>query len=146
MIGAKVSKGFFLLSLAISALAFVAGCGSSSSDVLTRAEFLKQGNKICAQAKVQQRADVKNFEGDEGGASGLEQVVNTALSPLKDAAGELSSLEAPPPQMKAVKVYVAKLDQGIAKAEAKPTEAITGSPFEDANAAAQQAGLPACAV
>lgn len=113
---------------------------------MTKAEFVKQGNEICARATAQQRTDVKNFEGDEGGAAGMEQLVDTALNPVKDMAGELSSLEAPPAQMKAVKVYVAELDRGIAKVEAKPTDAINGSAFEGANAAAQRAGLPACTI
>jgi hypothetical protein len=123
----------------------VAACGSSGSDPLTKSEFLKQGNEICAQASSQRREDVKNFEG-EGGAAGMEELVSTAISPIRDMAGELRSLEAPPAQMKAVKVYVAKLDQGIAKVEAKPSEAISGSPFEGANTAAQSAGLPACTI
>jgi hypothetical protein len=123
----------------------VAACGSSSSDPLTKAEFVKQGNEICAQASSQRREDVKNFE-DGAGAAGMEELVSTALSPIKDMGGELSSLEGPAAQMKAVKVYVAKLEGGIAKVEAKPSEAISGSAFEGANAAAQRAGLPACTI
>lgn len=144
MIDASRSKALLLACLILVAI-LVAACGSSSSDPLTKAEFVKQGNEICAQASSQQQEDVKNFEG-EGGAAGMEELVSAALSPIKDMAGELSSLEASPAQMKAVKVYVAKLDQGISTVEAKPTEAINGSAFEGANAAAQRAGLPACTI
>ena len=145
MIDARRSKALLLACLALVAI-LVTACGSSSSDPLTKAEFDKQGNQICAQATTQRRDDAKNFETDETGAAGMAQLVDTTLGPIKDMAGELSSLEAPAAQMKAVKVYVAKLNQGIAKVEAKPTEAISGSPFEGANAAAQKAGLPACTI
>jgi hypothetical protein len=124
----------------------IVGCGSSGSDPLTKAEFLKRGNEICAQSKTQRRDNAKNFETDATGAAGMAQLVDTTLIPLKEMGGELSSLEAPPVQMKAVKVYVTKLDRGIAKVEAKPIEAISHSPFEGANGAAHRAGLPACTV
>lgn len=144
MIDARRPKALLAACLILLAI-LVAACGSSSSGPLTKAEFVKQGNEICAQASSQRQEDVKNFEG-EGGAAGMEELVSAALGPIKDMAGELSSLEAPPAQMKAVKAYVAKLNHGIAMVEAKPAEAISGSPFEGANAAAQSAGLPACTI
>jgi hypothetical protein len=124
----------------------VAACGSSSSDPLTKAEFVKQGNEICAQATSQRREDAKNFEGSGTGAAGMEELVAATLKPIEEMGGELSSLEAPPAQSKAVKVYVAKLNAGIAKVEADPAEAVNGAVFEGANAAAQSAGLPACTI
>jgi hypothetical protein len=48
--------------------------------------------------------------------------------------------------MKAVKVYVAKLEAGIVKAEAKPAAALSGTAFQSANVAAEQAGLPRCVI
>jgi hypothetical protein len=145
MVTAKRSK-ILLALVPVLVAVLIVGCGSSSSDPLTRAEFLKRGNEICAQSTTQRRDKAKNFETDATGAAGMAQLVDTTLIPLKKMAGELGSLEAPPLQMKAVKVYVTKLDHGIAKVEAKPIEAISGAPFEGANGAARSAGLPACTV
>lgn len=145
MINVKRSKALLSAFLVLVAI-LVAACGSSSSDPLTKAEFVKQGNEICAQATSQRREDAKNFEGSGTGAAGMEELVAATLEPITGMGEELSSLEAPPAQMKAVRVYVAKLNAGIAKVEAKPSEAISGTAFEGANAAAQAAGLPACTI
>jgi hypothetical protein len=144
MIDATRSKALLFGLLAIVALV-VAACGSSSSGPLTKAEFVKQGNEICAQATGQRREDVKNVEG-EGGAAGMEELVAATLKPIEEMGSELSSLEGPGAQMKAVKAWVAKLNAGIAKVEAKPAEATNGAVFESADEAARSAGLPACTV
>ena len=133
------------MSLVLVAL-LVAACGSSDPEPLTKAEFLKHGNEICAQVATQQRAAVEEFDGAEAGGGEMEEVVVAVLGPVKDMAGELTSLEAPPAQTKAVKVYVAVLDNGIAAAEAKPAAAVSGVAFKKANVAAERAGLPACVI
>lgn len=145
MINATRSTALLAALLVLVAIS-VAACGSSSSDPLTKAEFVKQGNEICAQASSQRLEDAKNFEDSGTGAEGMGELISATLKPIEEMGGELSSLEAPPAQMKAVKKYVAQLDAGIAKIEAKPAEATNGAVFDGANAAAAQAGLPACTI
>jgi hypothetical protein len=76
----------------------------------------------------------------------MEELVAATVSPMKSMGEELSELEGPAAQEKAVKVYVKALNRGIAKVEAKPGEAVNGAVFDGANAAAQAAGLPACTI
>ena len=136
-----------LLALLMLLAFLVSACGGSSDpEPLTKAEFFKQGNETCAEVAPQQRAAVESFDGSEAGEGEMEEVVAAALGPVKDMAGELSSLEGPPAATKAVKVYVAQLEAAIAKAEAKPASAVSGTAFMQANVAAERAGLPACVI
>jgi hypothetical protein len=135
------------VALAIALAAWlVAGCGSSSSNPITKAEFVKQGNEICKEAAKQREEDLKASTDESGEGEEISNYVEVALGSVEDMAGELSDLEPPAAQKKESEKLVQDLESEIEALQASPEKPITSSSFKEANAAAEQAGLPACTI
>jgi hypothetical protein len=110
----------FLVFLLV--LAF-AGCGGGGDDEeqpasLTKAEYVKQADEICAATEKQQRKLLTQFQKENKGAGSgprvMEEMIKTAaLPPLEDQAKELAEL--PPPDKEAAKAeaYVAASEKAL---------------------------------
>lgn len=139
-----------ILAIAIAALALLlAGCGSSGGDSkpLNEAAYLKQANQICREAQQQQSEDLKAATEDSDGSGGEEELahfVEVSTEPIEDMAGELSDLKGPAAQRKAVAKLVNELTKEIEKIKATPSDPVSDTSFESANAAARQAQLYDC--
>jgi uncharacterized membrane protein len=134
-----------VLAAALAAV-LLAGCGSSSSEPLTKAEFVKQGNEICEGAAKQRQEDLKAATDESGEQEGLSDYVDIALESVKEMTSELSDLEPPAAQKKEAEKLVKDLESEVEALEASPEEPVTATSFKDANATAERNGLSACTI
>ena len=136
-----------LASIVAAAVAvFIAGCGGSGPDPLSKSAFIKQGDQICVHATKDREAAVTELT-KENPEVGPEELVNdAALPPIKDMAGELDGLGVPKGDEKQVEAIVTGLEAGIEKVEANPREALGSEAFEAANKAATAYGLTECTI
>src|SRR5918999_1574964 len=99
----------FAASALVVSLAF-AGCGGGDDeeqpDSLTKADYVKQADAICAETEKRQRALLTEFQQENknagGGPQAMEEMITSAaLPPLERQAKELAEL--PPPDKDAAK-------------------------------------------
>ena len=139
--------GIVLLLLALLG----AGCGSSSEEALSKSEFVKQGNGICAKAtEAREKAVVEILKGADPKASqkALQQEAADKTVPYYEgAAEEIDDLGAPEGDETQVEELVDAMEEAAAQVKANPQTAITGNlPFRKANEAAESYGLDACVI
>jgi hypothetical protein len=139
--------GITLLFFALLA----AGCGGSSEEALTKSEFVKQGNAICAKAtKTREKAVIELIKGADPQTSQKalqREAADIALPPYETAAEEIDDLGAPDGGEAEVEAIVEAMEEAAAQVDANPQTAIAGNlPFRKANKAAESYGLDACVV
>ena len=148
-----------LAALAIAAFAvFAAGCGDSDDDgttdsgaSLTKAEFVKQANAICAANNKEIDAEFEEFAEDNNLSKNkpptpeqLEQAADDFLLPIvNDQIDELREIEPPEAQAGA---FEALLDEAEAEAEKLEDDPSTldEQSFVKVNKRARALGLEAC--
>lgn len=145
--------------LAIALL--VAGCGSDSdtgaaSDeapaALTKPQFVKQANQICAQGlKEKDQAvavSLKESAAQSGGPptpQDIKKMVEEAVLPsYGKTIDQLGQLGAPKGDEAKVEKMIGEFEAGMQTAEADPVEATKKNVFEAADKAAEAYGLDAC--
>jgi hypothetical protein len=130
------------LAVLLSSLAF--GCGGSSQpEALTKPEFLKQANAICAEAQEERAAQSKGLsESDSSAEAGMQQL----LEPVEKMTGELGDLGPPAGDQKEVEAIVAAYEDGTAALEAEPAGAEAASAYAQANKLAAMYGLTDCSI
>lgn len=130
-----------------------AGCGSTNSGstttvVLTKKEFVKQGDAICARADgAQEVAFQRAILNPVKGQSKEEQIVKAGLPPVKREVDELAKLSAPAGDEEEVAELITALRAGLKVAE-EDSEAVVsgkGEPFAKAAKLARAYGFKACA-
>jgi hypothetical protein len=148
-------KALIAAALLATALAAVfAGCGSSSdadetTSSLTKAQFISQGDKICAKADKQQEdllTSLSQKVQKTGKAMDDEELILAAgLPPLRKELEELEVLGVPADDTHA-EAILAGIEQAIEKTESKPTLLIepTTSPFAKVEAKARAYGFKVC--
>ncbi|MGB7684552.1 MAG: hypothetical protein WBL45_02070 [Solirubrobacterales bacterium] len=171
-----MSKRFIAtLAGALAVVVLVAGCGggsdseSSSADTstpaetsapdsngapaLTKAEFIKQGDEICAgvSGKIAQSLDEYMTENGisetEGPTEEQEEgLVSEAVLPeYQLVAEELGALGAPEGEEEQVAEIVTGMEEVVAEGEEDPASVIgTDDPFADVNAKAVAFGFKVC--
>jgi len=137
--------GIFLVLFAL----WVAGCGGSSDEALTKSEFVKQGNAICSQAaKAREKAVfgfLKNANPQGNQDAVREEAAKKALPFYEEAAEQIDSLGAPAGDEAKVEAVVSAMEEAAAKIDANPQSAFAGdATFSEANKAAESYGLDAC--
>lgn len=137
----------------IAVAAMVGGCGGSDDDTIAKAEYVKQGNAICAKAvadrNVAVQAAVKKEEAGPGKpdeAFSEELVIDVALPPLTQMTDELAALSDPDPGADEAAAIVGSFETGIEEVEDDPARVVKGTvdPFKDAKEQAAKFGLKAC--
>ena len=158
-----MGKTLMALFAALAALALIAGCGggsdsSSSTEAakssLTKAEFLKQGNAICARGNKEIGEGFEEFgkehhlsKKNQPTQAQLEEAAEEVLIPkIRHELDEIRALGAPSGEEAEVEAVLAAAEKGLAKGEENPGAMIEEGegPFEEANELAREYGLVKC--
>ncbi|HEX5609176.1 MAG TPA: hypothetical protein VFX45_03690 [Solirubrobacterales bacterium] len=163
-----MSKRLIALLAAVLAIAAIAGCGSSDSDTgtaasdtasasegssapaLSKAEFAKQGNEVCTDAKDAVEGRITEFfEGIDGEPSeeDQERVVTEVVGPsFQEIIDGIAALGAPEGEEDTVAEFIHELEAGVASIEDDPVAAVEDDDlFAEANEKATDLGLDVCA-
>lgn len=158
-----MSKTLMALLAAIAALVFIAGCGGGSDSnssteatatALTKAEFLKQGNAVCAKGNKEIEEGFEEF-GKEHNFSKkkqptqaeLEEAAEQVLIPsIRQEIDSIRALGAPSGEEAEVEAVLAAAEKGLEKGEEDPGAMIKEGegPFKEANKLAREYGLVKC--
>jgi hypothetical protein len=145
-------KASIMLVPVLLGVALLAGCGggddtSSTATALTKAEFLKQGNAICAKGnkEINKAADqifTKNKQPTD--AQFNEFATKTAIPVIQTEIDGLGALSAPSGDEATVKKIVDTAQADLDKAKADPKALNSNKLFDDANKLANSYGLTTC--
>jgi hypothetical protein len=158
---------FLSLIVVLAFASVVVGCGGSSDDSnsssaqptsesLTKAEFIKQGDAICKATDEKQKAvlnaylkkekpEISSKEAEE--ALQIKMVEAAGLPPIQAEAEELGELEAPSGDEAEIAAIVAGIEEAAEKAKEDPTSLLEGAPkgpFTDVDKLATEYGFKAC--
>jgi hypothetical protein len=134
--------------LGIVGFAIVAsGCGSGDSEPLTKADFAKQANAICAKAEEERNKGSKELADKEVASPEEAEVASEALlGPVSTMTEELGELGPPKGDEKQVEAIISAFEAGLAKLEAEPTSERSAFAFAKANELALDFGLTSCTI
>lgn len=156
-----MSKALLAIGMAIALAAAVAGCGGgddstgdSSAAALTKAEFIKQADKVCKDGEEALEAEAEEFAEDNDidmenpTEEQKEEVVLDVVGPALHKQGEeLAALGAPEGEEEKVEALVDALESGADEIEGDPKIVIEGKdnpPLEEASELAGDYGLTEC--
>jgi len=154
----KLTLGLLLVS-ALAAAVWVAGCGSSSSTTettatLSKAEFLAQGNEVCAKGEKAQESGVNAYVEEHGlenknpsAAQEAAMVENIIAPNIKGQINGVKALAEPASLEGQVEEAVELAEKGVEEIEAEPAMAVgnKGNPFAAAGKVLHSMGLTQCA-
>jgi hypothetical protein len=147
---------FKLIALIGAVMAFAAiaaGCGSSDSTTdstasITKAEFLKQGNAICAAGNKEINAGFEEAlpKGKQPSKAELSEAMETVLIPsVSKQVEEIRALGAPEGEEEAVEQFLAGAEEELEKGEEEPASLATEASFHKTSQEAKAIGLVRCA-
>lgn len=153
-----MSKRFIALLASLAALAIlVAGCGgggdsSESTSSLTKAEFVKQGNAICAKGNKEIQEGFEEFEKEVGSQkqptkAQLSEAIETIVLPaVRGQVEGIQDLEPPSGEEAKVEAITDAAEEALEKGEEDPAALTTekADPFAKANEMANEYGLTKC--
>ncbi|HEX3293622.1 MAG TPA: hypothetical protein VHR38_07770 [Solirubrobacterales bacterium] len=143
---------FALIVVAIAVL--IAGCGGGddTTSSVTKAQFIRQADKICNHADKRQEVLSKKFSIEAAGknatkADQIRILRAVGLQPLKLEGEELGALEAPDGDEEQVEEMVSAFEDAFAEADAEPLSMLQepNGPYAQAGKLAAAYGLKACA-
>jgi hypothetical protein len=143
--------GLSLLAILSLALA-IAACGSSSNDTtatsatLSKAEFLKKGNEICAKGNKQiNKIASQTFPNNQKPTSAQVKQFTSQSAPLIQAQIDgVKALGAPAGDSAKVDQITSQAQSALDEVKTNPELFLQGDPFKKANQAANAYGLTAC--
>jgi hypothetical protein len=139
-------RTYQILFLVLAAL--LAGCGGEDEEALTKAQFVKQGDAICARQSKQKDAElIKGYESLEknaGRQAEAQLIADIALPPIAEMTEELADLGLPEGQQDEAEQFISEMETAISEVEEDPTRALTTEPFDKAKASAKRLGFTAC--
>ena len=155
-----MSKRLIVLLAGVLAIAVIAGCGSSDdstetdeSVALTKVEFIKQGDAICAKGNERLEDEADEFAEDNDVDTGnptedqQEEVIVTVVGPaLQSQADELGELGAPEGEEDKVTAIVEALEAGAQELEDDPGSLLESGaePLVEARKLATEFGFKTC--
>lgn len=153
-----MSKRPIVLFAALAAFAMlVAGCGSGgdsseSTSSLTKAEFVKQGNAICAKGNKEIQEGFEEFEQEVGSQkqptkAQLTEAIETIVLPaVRQQVEGVKDLGAPSGEEAKVEAITDAAEEALEKGEEDPASLTTekADPFAKANELANEYGLVKC--
>jgi hypothetical protein len=129
------------------------GSDNDSAPALTKAEFIKQGDKICSESTKKFLEEVRKFTSDNGidpsEAPSQEQeeelLTEVILPQFRVEAEELDALGPPKGEEQEVEEIISGLEEVIDEGEADPSS-VSGSedPFAEVNQKAKDFGFKVC--
>jgi hypothetical protein len=141
-----------IVVLLFAALALVAGCGDDEGDdggsgddsaTLTKAQYLEQGNEICAKYNKQLEDLFPQIPGQPGSASFDSFAEEKIVPVLETQISEVEALPAPEGDEDQVDEIFAAANEGLDNVREDPS-AIAGDAFAEANQLANAYGLTEC--
>ena len=144
--------------LAVVALALIgAGCGDDDDsgdssnpdggDALTKAQFLRQGNAVCAAGNAELEAEGATL-GTEPSPQDIEDFALDELVPnIRNQIDALRELAPPAGDEDEVDAILTAAEDGVEAIEQDPASAFndgSADPFDEANQLAAEYGLTAC--
>jgi phosphosulfolactate synthase (CoM biosynthesis protein A) len=151
MRGLKVT----LVALVVLLAALVGfGCGNddnSSGSALTKAEFIKQADRLCKKGDAQIEVEAEEFAEEnkieEATEAQPEKLVSEVVAPaIQTQAEEIADLGAPEGDEETIEAMVEAVESGAAELEANPLAGMEGkSPLGEASKIARAYGLKECA-
>jgi hypothetical protein len=155
MISLKVQRLCLAIAPAVIAALAVAGCGGSDDDgttapaSLTKAQYVKQADAVCAKTEGRQQLLVKKFSEKglkQSAATEVKLVVFAGIPPLVTQAEELAAIPLPSSGADEAQAFVKAFEAGVKEAEAKPAALLNleTNPFTKAESLARKYGLQVC--
>ena len=146
-------RGILSTFFIVLAVVFAGGCGGSSdSDSLTKAEFVKRAEAICAKHKAQVENDLFAYiaknTGEKSPSKAVqgEAVTKTVVPIYRAELEEIEALGAPSDDEDQVGEILSSFEGGIAATEADPVRAFRVSgQFTEFSKLANAYGLKICA-
>lgn len=146
-----------IVALSLVALCLVlGGCGSSSSassEPLSKAQYVEQGNKVCKEGVAEKDQAVKKGlqetprdEFPKLSQETLKRLGEDALPSFQKIVTELTELTPPAKDSATIEKITAELEGALAKTEAEPVLLAKGDPFRKSGAALRAYGLENCAL
>ena len=155
-----MSKSLFAALAALAAIAMIAaGCGgggdsTTDSGSLTKAEFLKQGNAICAKGNKEIQEGFEEFAKENGfsekkqpSKAQLTELVETVVLPkVRGQVEGIKALGAPSGEEAQVEAITDAAEEALEKGEEEPAALASekADPFAKANKKASDYGLVKC--
>ena|SRR6188768_338991 len=140
-----------LLPLTCVIVLALSSCGDddrTSSDI-SKSEFVKKANSICAQGLKEKDAVVQAgleelAQQKKQSRASLEELADEVLPTFHRLAGKLDSLPIPSGDEEKVNRFVEQLEAGLQEADENPSLLIDQDPLREAGATARAYGLQAC--
>lgn len=142
---------------ALVAIAVIAtGCGgggSSTTASITKAEFVKKANAICAAGNKRNQAEFEAYarksglqEGEEPSQAEDKELAETILLPsVSQEVEEIKALGIPGEEGEGAEAVIESAEESIAKGEEDPAALVTsGKTFAKTNELAHEYGLTVC--
>ncbi|HWC09415.1 MAG TPA: hypothetical protein VG458_10220 [Solirubrobacterales bacterium] len=152
-----MSKAFLAVSMAIVTAAIIVGCGGgddtndSSTATLSKAEFIKEADAICADADEQGQEEAEEFAKENDFSlekptdEQLEEAISAILVPsLNQQAEEISALGAPEGDEEQIEALTASLEDVAGEIEDDPGIVINGEALTEPSELAEDYGLKVC--
>lgn len=163
-------RGILVIAGVLSALLLVAGCGSDEDDAtgssgggevtvetgsLSKAEFIKQANAVCAKGREQLEKKAAAFLEEAGenpakpseGSPEVEFLEETYIPSFEQQIDDVSAIGAPAGDEKEIGAFLQALQDTLDKAAEEPQGIITGGiTLDKAAKLASAYGLKNCAV
>jgi hypothetical protein len=153
-----VSKLIAVLAAATAILFIVAGCGggddsSSTSSSITKAQFIKQADAICAKGNKENEAEFEEFAKEKGLSESKEptkaqqeEAISDIVAPgVQKQIEEIDALGAPEGDEGKVEAMIAAVEEGAGKIEENPASLIEGkNPLAKGSKLAKEYGLKTC--
>lgn len=151
-----MSKRFVaLLAGVVAIVAVVAGCGGDSdsdSSSLTKAEFVKEADAICAKGEksiedgAEEFAEENDVDTENPTKAQQEEVIVDVVAPgIRSQAEEIDALGAPSSDEDKVEAIVAAVEEGADELEDDPAQLIEGdNPLAKGSKLAKEFGLEVC--
>jgi hypothetical protein len=154
-----VSKRFIALLAALAAISVIAaGCGggsdsSSTSATISKAQFIKQADAICAKGNKENEAEFEEFAKENGLSekkeptkAQQEEAISEIVAPgVEKQIEEIDALGAPEGDEGKIEAMVAAVEEGAEEIEANPASLIEGkNPLAKGSKLAKEYGLKTC--
>lgn len=152
---ARVTKSRLVLAASALVLSFVfAGCGGGDDEdqpsSISKAQYVKRADDICAATEKQQRKLLTNFQQENKNAKGgpqltEEMITSAAIPPLEDQAKELAELPSPSKDAAKAEAYVEAVEKAIKDIKKEPgTLLAQPGAFDKAEEIAPDFGFKVC--
>jgi hypothetical protein len=149
-----LSKRLIAMLAGVVAIAVIAaGCGSSSDDSLTKAEFIKQGDALCKKGSAEIETEVESYAKENGislksepTSAQLKEISENVVVPgVRSQLEGLQDLGVPSEEEDVANELLESLEEGVEKGEEDPAAFVEEEDvLADANKLAKEYGFKEC--